>query len=134
MLTHRYSARVSYSETDQMGFVHHSNYARFYENARWEMFRSMGINYAQIEEDGVLMPVVKMEARFIQALHYDEEYVIETQISKLPQSVLELAYIISTRERGIVHTAKVTLAFINKITQKACRPPVMIVQKLSTNL
>lgn len=134
MLKHRYTAKVKYSETDQMGFVHHSNYARYYENARWEMFRSMGIHYAQIEEDGILMPVVKMEAHFIQSLHYDEEYVVETQIKQLPRSVLELVYLISAGERGIVHRAKVTLAFISKITKKACRPPDIIIHKLSTNL
>lgn len=134
MLKHRYTARVHYSDTDQMGFVHHSNYARYYENARWEMFRSLGIDYAQIEAEGIQMPVVKMDAHFIQPLYYDEEYVVETQINKRPRSVLEFTYVITAGERNIVHTAKVTLAFINTKTQKACRPPEVLVQLFSTNL
>lgn len=134
MLTYSYSGKVRYSETDQMGFVHHSNYARYYENARWEMFRSLGIDYAQIEAEGIQMPVVKMDVHFIQPLRYDEEYVVETQINKLPRSVLEFVCIITSGERGIVHKAQVTLAFIGKRTQRACRPPEILIKHLSTNL
>ena len=50
--------RVKYSDTDQMGFVHHSNYLKFFENARISWLRELGVSYKKIEEDGILMPVV----------------------------------------------------------------------------
>ena len=50
--------RVSYSDTDQMGFMHHSNYLKFFENARISWLRSLGISYKKMEDDGIIMPVV----------------------------------------------------------------------------
>lgn len=51
--------RVSYSDTDQMGFMHHSNYLRYYETARWELFRSLGITYSEIEKEGIILPALE---------------------------------------------------------------------------
>ncbi len=50
---------VRYSETDQMRFVHHSNYLKYFELARLEWISEMGISYAEMERDGILMPVVR---------------------------------------------------------------------------
>mgnify|MGYP006316721729 CR=1 FL=1 len=51
MIEHSHSLRVLYPETDKMGTVHHSNYARYYEVARWELFRAIGIPYNEIENE-----------------------------------------------------------------------------------
>jgi acyl-CoA thioester hydrolase len=57
--------RVSYSDTDQMGFMHHSNYLKYYETARWELFRSIGIAYPAIENEGIILPVINASLKFI---------------------------------------------------------------------
>ena len=49
--------RVRYAETDQMGYVYHGNYAAYFEVARTEAFRKLGISYKELEADGVGMPV-----------------------------------------------------------------------------
>jgi acyl-CoA thioester hydrolase len=56
---HNYKFRVAYSDTDQMGVMHHSNYLRYFEMARHELLRDMGISYSEIETDGVIMPVIQ---------------------------------------------------------------------------
>lgn len=63
MITKETVFRVSYSDTDQMGFMHHSNYLKYYETARWELFRSIGIPYNEIEEEGVILPVITASVR-----------------------------------------------------------------------
>lgn len=45
MIVHEYKFRVKYPDTDQMGTVHHANYAKYYEAARWELLRSIGVPY-----------------------------------------------------------------------------------------
>jgi len=57
--------RVSYSDTDQKGFMHHSNYLKYFETARWELFRSIGIPYTEIEQDGIILPVINGSLNFI---------------------------------------------------------------------
>lgn len=131
MLEHTLTCRVRYSETDQMGYVHHSNYARYYENARWEFFREIGVVYSEIEQSGTLMPVVKMNARFIKPLRYDEEFTIVTIIEKLPTSTFPIKSIIFNEKEEMVHEATVTLAFVSDKSRKACRPPAVLIDVLS---
>jgi len=50
IFTHLSEIRVGYAETDQMGFVHHSNYVKYYETARWEAMRELGLCYKDIEK------------------------------------------------------------------------------------
>ena len=72
MITGKTYFKVSYSDTDQMGFMHHSNYFRYYETARWELFRSLGIPYHEIEEEDVILPVINASAKFIKPAFYDQ--------------------------------------------------------------
>ncbi len=56
--------RVRYSETDKMGYVYYGNYATYFEVARVEMLREMGVNYKDIEDDGVMMPVLEFKIKY----------------------------------------------------------------------
>ena len=58
MITHDTKIRVWYKHTDQMGFVHHSNYICYYEEARSDLMRSMGLSYADMERKGIIMPIL----------------------------------------------------------------------------
>ncbi len=64
--------RVAYYETDQMGIVHHSNYIRWFEEARDAVVRDQGIDYRQIEAGGVLMPVVRIACDYKSAAKYGD--------------------------------------------------------------
>jgi acyl-CoA thioester hydrolase len=77
MIRHETRIWVNYSDTDQMGFVHHSNYVKYYENARWDAFRCLGLPYSKIEEADVLMPVIEMDLKFLKPAFYDDELVIK---------------------------------------------------------
>ena len=72
--------RVSYAETDQMGLMHHSNYLRWYENARWELFRHLGIPYVEVEREGFIFPVTEATLRYLHPLRYDQEVVVVIRI------------------------------------------------------
>ena len=119
-----YKYTVKYSDTDQMGFLHHSKYACLYENARWELFRNLGLSYKEIEEAGIIIPVIQMSAKFIKSIKYDDEIVILTEIVKPPTSKLEISYNLFNERKELVHQSEVILGFISKKTKKACRPPV----------
>lgn len=56
MITRDIPIRVRYYETDCMGFVHHSNYVRYYETARTEMLRELGMTYPELEAQGIMLP------------------------------------------------------------------------------
>ena len=66
-----YRRLVQYYETDRMGIVHHSNYIRWFEEARTDFLRNNGIVYSDLEQSGVMIPVVNVSCRFRTPARYD---------------------------------------------------------------
>ncbi|BDD12292.1 thioesterase (plasmid) [Fulvitalea axinellae] len=128
---HRHSFRVSYSDTDKMGFVHHSAYLQYYESARWEAFRDWGLCYREIEECGIWMPVTKAELKYLRPAHYDDWLTVVTRIEKAVGPTVVFAYELYKNETILINEAKVTVAFMNEKNKKPCRPPKMILDHIS---
>jgi len=112
-----FNFRVAYADTDQMGVMHHSNYLRYFEMARHKLMRTIGVSYAEIEKGGVAMPVIRALLDYKKTAHYDQELKIESGISL-------------NKGGEVVCTSAITLAYVSKITGKACRPPALIKSKL----
>lgn len=74
--------RVRYQETDQMRVVYHSNYFIWFELARAELIRNIGITYKDIEEMGLFLPVVDVACQYKIPAKYDEELLIKVLVSK----------------------------------------------------
>lgn len=71
-----YTRKVHYYETDQMGVVHHSNYARFFEEARMDYWDQVGLDYHQMEQDGILVPVLACSCRYKKPLRYPQAFTV----------------------------------------------------------
>ncbi|MHC4470433.1 MAG: acyl-CoA thioesterase [Planctomycetota bacterium] len=99
-MRHRHEIRVRYGETDQMGVVHHSVYALYFEEARTELMRSLGIRYADMERDGVLLPLIEVAVRFIRGPRYDDVLVLESRVSELSRARVRIDYSIYRKEDG----------------------------------
>lgn len=84
--------RVRYQETDQMKVVYHANYFTWFEVGRTEMIRQLGISYKNMEEKGVLLPVVHVSCDFKQSAKYDDELIIKTKLSKYTGLRMEFEY------------------------------------------
>ena len=117
------SLKVRYSETDQMGFVHHSNYLKYFELARLDWLSKLGISYKKIEENGILFPVIYSEIKYLLPLKFDDLFFVKVGIDELPVSRLKLNYEIETFENKRICFGKVHLAFINSINNKPVRAP-----------
>ena len=72
MITHDTKIRVWYKHTDQMGFVHHSNYICYYEEARSDLMRSMGLSYADMERKGIIMPILEVQSVYKRPAFFDD--------------------------------------------------------------
>ena len=73
MITHDTKIRVWYKHTDQMGFVHHSNYICYYEEARSDLMRSMGLSYADMERKGIIMPILEVQSVYKRPAFYNSQ-------------------------------------------------------------
>jgi len=123
MITIHSNFRVSYSDTDQMGFMHHSNYLKYYETARWELFRSIGIPYPEIEEEGTILPVTNASLKFIKPALFDQIIHVITSIKSYKGARIIFEYKAMNEAGEIINEAQVTVACVRKNTGKACFPP-----------
>ncbi|QZY56035.1 acyl-CoA thioesterase [Crassaminicella profunda] len=115
MYTNDGDVRVRYEETDQMGVAYHGNYYTWFEVGRSSFFRSLGYTYAQLEEEGIILPVIESHCAYKVAAKYDDELVIRTSIEKLKGVRLEFFYEVIRKEDGVVLATGSTIhAFVNK--------------------
>ena len=73
MYTTETQIRVRYSETDRMSYVYYGNYAQYFEVARVESLRSLGVSYREMEDDGVLLPVLDFSVKFFKPAFYGHQ-------------------------------------------------------------
>lgn len=74
--------RVRYAETDRMGLLHHANYLVYFEQAHTDLLRSLGLTYKDMEDQGFLLVVTKVEVRFRRPARYDDLLTVRTTVEK----------------------------------------------------
>lgn len=130
MFLHRTQVRVRYGETDQMGFVYYGHYALYYEVGRVEAIRSLGLTYKDLEDQGIIMPVVRLEAKYISPARYDDLLSISSSIVELPDRFIIFDVQIRNAEEYLLNKARVTLCFKDSGTGAQLRAPASIIEKL----
>jgi acyl-CoA thioester hydrolase len=132
MYQHSTTVRVRYAETDQMDIVYYGNYAQYFEVGRAESIRELGFTYKKMEEMGVRMPVVQMEAQFLRPAHYDDLITIKTMLKKLPEKhQIEFHHEVYNERKKLLTTGKVVLFFIDIKTGKRINMPADLKETLT---
>lgn len=115
--------RVRYAETDQMGYVYYGNYAMYFEVARVEAMRSAGFSYREMEDSGVMMPVLESHFRYLKPGKYDELLTIKTSIPELPGVRIRFEYQVVNELDEVITEGWTTLTFLKKESHTPTRPP-----------
>jgi acyl-CoA thioester hydrolase len=123
MYQSRTTVRVRYGETDQMGYVYYGVYAMYYEVARVESLRQLGLTYKEIEAMGVIMPVLENKSKFLSPGRYDELLTIITSVREKPGVRIRFEYEIFNEENKLIHQGETLLAFVDQKNNRPCRPP-----------
>lgn len=87
-----YDRSINYYETDQMGIVHHSNYIRYFEEARLDMMEQVGLSYAAMEEHGLIIPVLSVACEYIKPVLFGEKVQIHTRLVKFDGIKMQFVY------------------------------------------
>ena len=123
MLSYEMTYRVAYYETDLMGYVHHSNYVRYFEIVRTEMIRSTGMSYAALEASGVMMPIIEVHSHYHYPAKYDDLLTFRAVIKEAPKVRLVIEYEILNESGKLLCSGSTTLAFIDAVTRRPRRAP-----------
>lgn len=119
---------VRYYETDQMGIVHHSNYVRYFECGRTALLKEVGLPIEKIEEAGVMLPVVSVEAKYKVPARLGDTLKVVTMVNEVPRAKLVIRNEIYNPAGELVCLGSVTLGFIDAVTRRPVRCPEMLVK------
>jgi acyl-CoA thioester hydrolase len=132
MYTADIELRVRYAETDQMGYVYHGNYAAYFEVARTESFRQLGIRYKDLEAQGVGMPVGELHTRFRRPARYDDLLTIRVMLKELAEgSRVKFEYEIRSEAGDLLTEGYTLMVFVSTANGRPVPIPVSVREKLA---
>lgn len=97
-----YQHKVQYYETDMMGIVHHSNYIRWFEEARTDFLEQAGYSYKRFEDEGIISPVLEVNAKYKSMVRYGDTVNIEVHMTAFNGLKFTIEYLITDSVSGII--------------------------------
>jgi acyl-CoA thioester hydrolase len=107
------SIRVRYAETDRMGLLHHANYLVYFEQGRTELLRSKGLTYKDLEDQGYLLVLARVEVRYRSPARYDDVLTLRTTVTRTTPVRIEHKYEV-LRDGTLVAEGESTLACVDR--------------------
>ncbi|CAI8190029.1 MAG: Acyl-CoA thioester hydrolase YbgC [Flavobacteriaceae bacterium] len=126
MNTHYLQVRVRYQETDRMGIVYHANYLSYFELGRVEWLRNKGLDYARLEDSGVLLPVVNVSISYKAPASYDQLLSVETVLVKIGGASLVFQNKIYDENKRLLVEGEVTLVATDSSSFKPIKIPASL--------
>lgn len=126
------SIRVRYGETDQMGYLYYGCYALYYEVGRAEAIRQLGFTYRQLEEMGIMMPVVELNAKYLRPALYDDLVTVKTILKQLPDSSrIQFHSELYNEQQQLLNVGVTTLVFYDPKEKQKVNMPQELLDRLS---
>jgi acyl-CoA thioester hydrolase len=128
-VTHEVQIRVRYAETDQMGVVYHAQYLVWCEIGRTELMRSLGVSYADLEQQGTMLAVSDASVRYHAAARYDDLVTIETKVQDVRSRTVTFSYLLTRGENGQprrLASAQTTLIALGREGRPRSIPPEVL--------
>ncbi len=122
---HRFNVRVYYEDTDFSGIVYHAAYLHFFERARTEFLRSIGVHHSELIRDGIAFAVRSMQIDFDAAAHIDDLLEVETRVAEISAARLTLDQQI-VRDGTVITRARVQVVAINGAGRPARMPKAFL--------
>lgn len=103
-----YKHKVQYYETDQMQIVHHSNYIRWFEEARTDYLEKLGMPYDEMERNEIISPVLGVEAEYLRMVHFGDTVSIHIKVKEYNSIKFTISYEVVDDKTSMVHCKGVT--------------------------
>jgi acyl-CoA thioester hydrolase len=88
------TVRVRYADTDRMGVVYHANYFEYFETGRADFIRRVWKPYAELEREGLILPVIEAGCRYYKGAEYDDILTVCTRVADFSGARLRFQYTI----------------------------------------
>jgi acyl-CoA thioester hydrolase len=133
MPSHKTNCRVIYGDTDNMGQTYYGNYLRWFEIGRNELFRSLGLAYKSVENQGIFLPVAEVFCKYLAPARYDDLLVVETSLDMQVKGAIKFDYRIwNENGQTLLAYGYTKHACLNR-QGKVVRPPALIREVIEKN-
>lgn len=123
--------RVRYGETDQMGYLYYGYYALYYEVGRAEAIRQLGFTYRELEQMGIMMPVVDLHAQYYRPALYDDLITVKTILKELPEAhKIQFHSELYNEQKQLLNKGVTTLVFYDPATKQKVNMPDVLKNRL----
>ena len=123
--------RVRYGETDQMGYLYYGYYALYYEVGRAEAIRQLGCTYRELEEMGIMMPVVELNAKYFRPALYDDLVTVKTILKELPDGPkIQFHSELYNEQQQLLNKGVTTLVFYDPDAKQKVNMPDALLDRL----
>ena len=131
MIRHTTQIRVRYADTDQMKMVYYGRYFEYFEQARSDLMRSIGLPYSEVEKAGTYLVVIEAHARYRQSARYDDLITVETTVEEMPVAKIRIDYrVFAEHQEEPIVEGYTMHGFVNVETGKPTRAPAQFLQVL----
>jgi acyl-CoA thioester hydrolase len=113
--------RVRYAETDRMGLLHHANYLVYFEQGRTELLRATGRSYRDLEDQGFLLVLTRVQVRYRRPARYDDLLMLRTTVARTTAVKIEHCYEL-LRDGELLAEGQTTLGCVNRDGQVQMLP------------
>lgn len=121
-LIHKVDIRVRYSETDKMGYLYNANYFPYFEVGRTELMRHYGMSYKELEDSGLILPLIDTYAKYLKPGYYDDLLTVEAILNYKSGPIIKFEYNI-LRDNTIITNGFTTHIFVKSDTRIPVKPP-----------
>ncbi len=122
--------RVYYEDTDIGGLVYHANYIKYFERARTEFLRHLGVNQHALLAQKVAFVVRHMDIDFIKGATLDDELVVQTHVSTVRRASLIFNQELVDTSGHCLCRAVVKIASVNFEIMKPIPLPLFITSEI----
>lgn len=123
--------RVRYADTDQMHVVYHAKFIEYFESGRTESIRSLGVTYKEIEEWGLVMPVVRVQCDFLRPGRYDDLLTVRTILREMPEGHrIQFEQEVYNESSKLLCKGSILLYFLERETNNKVDIPQHLIEKL----
>jgi acyl-CoA thioester hydrolase len=134
-VVHRTTIRVRYAETDQMKVVYYGRYFEYFEQARTDLLRELGMAYAEMEREGIFLPVIEAHATYHRSASYDDRLVVQSIVREAPTARIRIDYLVTREGSDEVLAEGYTVhSFLSASTGRPMRAPRRLVEILENAL
>ncbi len=123
-MTGEIQIRVRYAETDRMGLLHHANYLVYFEQARTELLRSLNVTYRDLEDQGFLLVITRLQVRYKAPARYDDVLTLRTTV--VGSSIVKIEHKYEVFRDGLLLAeGETTLACIDRAGKVQALPEIL---------